>query len=85
MAFRPASFDGVVAFYVVNHLPQEELAPTFERTFAWLRPGGRQSGERLLRETGFHLEISDVRQEGVDDGYGPVESHWVIARKPEPA
>jgi cyclopropane fatty-acyl-phospholipid synthase-like methyltransferase len=111
MAFRSASFDGVVAFYVVNHLPQEELAPTFERTFAWLRPGGRlmlsllttaaedrveewlgvpmffagftpQSGERLLRETGFHLEMSEVREEGVDDGYGPVESHWVIARKP---
>jgi cyclopropane fatty-acyl-phospholipid synthase-like methyltransferase len=109
MAFRPASFDGVVAFYVVNHLPQEELAPTFERIFTWLRPDGRlmlslltiedvdrveewlgvpmffagftpQSGERLLRETGFHLEMSEVREEGVDDGYGPVETHWVIAR-----
>jgi len=41
MAFRSASFDGIVAFYVFNHLPQGELAPTFERTFAWLRPGGR--------------------------------------------
>jgi hypothetical protein len=37
--------------------------------------------ERLLRETGFHLEMSEVREEGVDDGYGPVEFHWVIARK----
>jgi hypothetical protein len=42
-----------------------------------------QSGEQLLRETGFHLEMSEVREEGVDDGYGPVESHWVIARKPQ--
>ncbi len=41
MAFRPASFDGVVALYVFMHVPQEELGPTFERIFAWLRPGGR--------------------------------------------
>jgi SAM-dependent methyltransferase len=41
MAFRPDSFDGVVAFYVFMHVPWEELAPTFHRIFAWLRPGGR--------------------------------------------
>lgn len=41
MAFRPASFDGVVALYVFMHVPQEELGPTFERIFGWLRPGGR--------------------------------------------
>jgi cyclopropane fatty-acyl-phospholipid synthase-like methyltransferase len=112
ITFRPNSFDGVVAFYAFNHVPQKQLAPTFERTFAWLRPGGRLmasvltseaedrveewlgvpmffagstpgSGERLLRETGFHIEMSEVREEGVDDGYGPVTSHWVIARKLE--
>ncbi len=114
MAFRPASFDGVVAFYVFMHVPQEELGPTFKRIFACLRPGGwlmlslstieaedrveewldapmffarftPQLTERLLSETGFHLEMSEVREEGVDDGYGPVEFHWVIARKPEAA
>jgi cyclopropane fatty-acyl-phospholipid synthase-like methyltransferase len=41
MAFRPASFDGIVAFYVFNHVPRDEVAPTFERVFGWLRPGGR--------------------------------------------
>lgn len=41
MIFRPASFDGVVAFYVFNHVPREELAPTFARILDWLRPGGR--------------------------------------------
>jgi cyclopropane fatty-acyl-phospholipid synthase-like methyltransferase len=109
MAFRPASFDGVVAFYAFNHVPQEELAPTIERIFAWLRPGGRlmlslltsaaedrveewlgvpmffagftpQSGERLLRQTGFQIEVSEVRQE-MDERYGRAEHHWVIARK----
>jgi len=39
--------------------------------------------ERLLTETGFRLEMSEVREEGVDDGYGPVDFRWVIARKPE--
>ncbi len=111
MAFRPASSNGVAAFYVFMHVPQEEFGPTFERTFAWLRPGGRlmlslptieaedrveewlgapmfftrftpHLSERLLRETGFHLEMSEVREEGVDDGYGPVKHHWV-ARKPD--
>lgn len=41
MAFRPNSFDGVVAFYVFNHVPRAELAPTFDRVLGWLRPGGR--------------------------------------------
>jgi cyclopropane fatty-acyl-phospholipid synthase-like methyltransferase len=114
MTFQPASFDGIVAFYVFMHVPQEELGPTFERTFEWLRPGGwlmlslstseaedrveewlgspmffarftPALNEQLLREIGFHLEMSEVREEGVDDGYGPVEFHWVIARRPEAA
>lgn len=110
MAFRPASFDGIVAFYVFNHVPQEELVPTFERTFEWLRPGGclmtslltieaedrveewlgvpmffagvtPKSTEQLLLETGFHIELSELREE-VDAQYGPSETRWVIARKP---
>jgi cyclopropane fatty-acyl-phospholipid synthase-like methyltransferase len=111
MAFQPSSFDGVVAFYVFMHVPEEELGGTFARIFEWLRPGGRLMlslstieaedrvekwldvpmffarftpglSERLLSEIGFTLEMSDIREEGVDDGYGPVEFHWVIARKP---
>jgi SAM-dependent methyltransferase len=114
MEFRPVSFDGVVALYVFMHVPQGQLGQTFERTFEWLRPGGRlmlslptieaedrveewlgvpmffarftpRLSERLLGKIGFHLEMSEVRDEGVDDGYGPVAFHWVIARKPEVA
>jgi ubiquinone/menaquinone biosynthesis C-methylase UbiE len=36
----PASFDAVVSFYVLNNLPQEELAPLLRRVAGWLRPGG---------------------------------------------
>jgi hypothetical protein len=102
----PGSFDGVVAFYVFMHVPQEDLAPTFERIFDWLRWGGRLMlslstieaedrveewigapmffarftpglNERLLREAGFELELSEVRDE-VDPTYGPTDFHWVI-------
>ncbi len=110
LAFRPASFDGVVAFYAFNHVPQDEVEPTFARIFAWLRPGGRLmsslltteaedrveewlgvpmffagvepwSYDRFLRETGFDLELSEVREE-MDARYGPARHQWVIARKP---
>jgi SAM-dependent methyltransferase len=113
IAFRPASFDGIVAFYVFNHVPQQEVGPAFERIFAWLRPGGRlmlslltteaedrveewlgvpmffagfepASGERLLREKGFDLELSEVREEE-DPDYGPTQSRWLIAKKPDDA
>lgn len=111
LAFRPASFDGVVAFYAFDHVPQDDVEPTFRRIFAWLRPGGRlmtslttieaedrveewldvpmffasvglESYERLLRQTGFELQLSEFRGE-VDPQYGPGGHHWVIARRPD--
>jgi predicted TPR repeat methyltransferase len=35
-----AAFDAVVSLYVLNNLPQPELAPLFGRIADWLRPGG---------------------------------------------
>ena len=35
-----ASFDAVVAAYVLNHLPPDELGPLARRVAGWLRPGG---------------------------------------------
>ncbi len=38
---RPlASVDAVTAFYVLTHVPREELAPLLSRIRGWLRPGG---------------------------------------------
>lgn len=34
------SFDAVVSFYVLNNLPQEDLAPLLRRVAGWLRAGG---------------------------------------------
>jgi SAM-dependent methyltransferase len=36
-----ASFDAVVSFYVLNHVPRELLAPLVARIHGWLTPGGR--------------------------------------------
>jgi SAM-dependent methyltransferase len=38
--FEPSSFDAVVAFYVLNHVPRELLGPLLGQVASWLRPGG---------------------------------------------
>lgn len=36
----PASFDGVVAFYSMTHVPRNEHAKLLRSIMGWLRPGG---------------------------------------------
>ncbi len=38
--FPAASFDAVVAFYSLTHVPRGEQGPLLERIARWLRPGG---------------------------------------------
>jgi cyclopropane fatty-acyl-phospholipid synthase-like methyltransferase len=38
--FAAGSFDGVVSFYALGHLPREHLGPLFGRVRSWLRPHG---------------------------------------------
>ena len=40
LEFEPVSFDGVVAFYSIIHLPRVEQAILFQRIYLWLKPGG---------------------------------------------
>jgi SAM-dependent methyltransferase len=40
LELEAGSFDAVVAAYVLNHVPQDELGPLVQRVAAWLRPGG---------------------------------------------
>ena len=40
LAFDDATFDAVVAFYSLTHVPRDELAGLLARIHAWLRPGG---------------------------------------------
>ena len=39
-AFAPASFDAVVSFYAIFHIPRVEHEALFRRIASWLRPGG---------------------------------------------
>jgi SAM-dependent methyltransferase len=39
-AFAPASFDAVVSFYAIFHIPRVEHGALFRRIASWLRPGG---------------------------------------------
>jgi len=54
------SFDGVVALYVLFHLPRAELRPLVERVREWLRPDGVFLATLLARGDG----------EGVEDWLG---------------
>jgi len=40
VSFDEASFDAVVSFYAIFHLPREEHAPLLARIHRWLKPGG---------------------------------------------
>ena len=40
VAFAPASFDAVVAFHSIIHVPREEQPSLVGRIHDWLRPGG---------------------------------------------
>ena len=56
----PSSFDAVVAFYSIFHLPREEHPGLFRRAHRWLRPGGyllctlSHRSEEGYTEDGFH-------------------------------
>src|SRR5262245_18644559 len=40
LEFEPASFDAVVAFFSIIHVPREEQPGLLEQIARWLRPGG---------------------------------------------
>ncbi len=40
LELKPASFDAVVALYVLNHVPRADLGSLLRRAAGWLRPGG---------------------------------------------
>ena len=63
LAFEPASFDAVVAFYSLTHVPREEQAALLARIREWLRPGGL-----FLASMGADDEPGDVEADwlGVD-------------------
>jgi cyclopropane fatty-acyl-phospholipid synthase-like methyltransferase len=79
IALRPASFDGIVTFYVFNHVPQAQVGPTFNRVFEWLRPGG------WLMSSFLTIEADDRVEEWLDvpmffAGFTPGSTERLLAR-----
>ena len=58
ISFPDAAFDAVVAFWVFNHVPRAQQAPTFARIFRWLRPGGR-----LMLTLGAGDTVDEVQED----------------------
>jgi SAM-dependent methyltransferase len=63
LSFEGASFDAVVAFYSLTHVPRDEGAELLGRIRGWLRPGGL-----FLASMGADDEPGDVEPDwlGVD-------------------
>lgn len=40
LSFAPASFDGVVSFFAIFHLPRAEQKNMLAKIYSWLKPGG---------------------------------------------
>jgi SAM-dependent methyltransferase len=95
LAFEPASFDAVVAFYSLTHVPRDEQAELLGHVRSWLRPGGL-----FLASMGADDEPGDVEPDwlGVDmyfshfgakanrrlvEGAGLVVERSVLAIEPE--
>jgi SAM-dependent methyltransferase len=55
LTFAAHSFDAVVAFYSVIHLPRSEQPVLLDRVAEWLRPGGH-----LLLNRGIHDNPGDI-------------------------
>jgi SAM-dependent methyltransferase len=55
--FAPESFDAVLGFYSIFHLPKEAQALMIEKIRGWLKPGGW-----LL--CNFHFDEGDLTREG---------------------
>jgi SAM-dependent methyltransferase len=58
LEFPAASFDAVVAFYSLSHVPREEQAALLGRVHGWLRPGGI-----LLATMGAHDAADEVEED----------------------
>jgi cyclopropane fatty-acyl-phospholipid synthase-like methyltransferase len=72
VAFRLASFDAVVSFYAIFHLPLSEHASLIARIGAWLKPGG------YLVAT-----FSPNREEGYTEDFFGAEMYWSNLSLPE--
>lgn len=90
LELRADSLDGVIAFYGLNHVPRELLAPMLGRIHEWLVPGGvlcvafgtsdteGWTGEWLGAETFFASFPSEVNSRLVREAGFTIERDEVV-------
>lgn len=67
--FPAGSFDGIVSFYTMIHLPVEEQPPLLRRIHSWLHPGG------VLLAVSGHGAYEGVDKNWLDSGVPMYWSH----------
>jgi SAM-dependent methyltransferase len=61
--FPGQSFDAVVSFFAIFHLPREEHAGLFEQVHGWLKPGGYFLATLALKDEPAYTESDYFGQE----------------------
>ena len=64
--FPPASFDAVVSFYAIFHLPRAEHPELFRRIRRWLKPGGHFLGTLA----------ANAEENTLDEGFFGTQMYW---------
>jgi cyclopropane fatty-acyl-phospholipid synthase-like methyltransferase len=64
--FPPASFDAVVSFYTIFHLPRAEHPELFHRIRRWLKPGGHFLGTLSAQ----------AEENTLDDDFFGTQMYW---------
>ena len=76
----PASFDAVVSFYAIFHLPREEHEALFRRVHRWLRPGGLLLATLAWRDEPAYTEDGFYGVEMYRSNFGMDEYRAMLAR-----
>lgn len=74
-SFAEASFDGILAFYSLFHIPRADHLTVLKRIYTWLRPAGFFVGCFLANENEFkQLMDNSMRNAPMFlSGYNPIE------------
>lgn len=83
LSFPDGSFDAVLGFYSIIHLPCAEQTELLQKIARWLKPGGyllanfaAEEMESLAIEVGLEVVVANVEHDIVDASF-----LWLIAKK----
>jgi cyclopropane fatty-acyl-phospholipid synthase-like methyltransferase len=80
LRFKTETFDAILSFYSIIHLPLDEQKPLFRKIFRWLKPGGfgttmfwshadQETYDQWLIKVGFKIIRKALVREGTGGHY----------------